>query len=219
MPHRWLFIKFRIGSTAQRQHLFSCKPVSTGGTISRRRQAEQRYHRRSVPRQFCDRARTIGTYANSDQWSFRFHRQRDSASAGQCRTRLRLRWCDGLAVGDEVQWDPVQPLDPQKLADYDAIVHLAGKSISGRWTEKFKREVRESRVLGTQTAGDRGGGVVSQNGRAGSICRSLGDGILRQPRRRRADRRQPARLRIFVRGVRGMGSRDASGGRQPASAW
>jgi uncharacterized protein (TIGR01777 family) len=54
-------------------------------------------------------------------------------------------------VGDEVQWDPGKPLDPQKLAGFDAIVHLAGKSISGRWSEKFKREVRESRVLGTQT--------------------------------------------------------------------
>jgi uncharacterized protein (TIGR01777 family) len=50
-----------------------------------------------------------------------------------------------------VQWNPGQPLDPQKLAGFDAIVHLAGKSISGRWSEKFKREVRESRVLGTQT--------------------------------------------------------------------
>ncbi|HEY4959487.1 MAG TPA: TIGR01777 family oxidoreductase [Terriglobales bacterium] len=54
-------------------------------------------------------------------------------------------------VGDELQWNPAQPLDPQKLAGFDAIVHLAGKSISGRWSEKFKREVRESRVLGTQT--------------------------------------------------------------------
>jgi uncharacterized protein (TIGR01777 family) len=54
-------------------------------------------------------------------------------------------------AGDEVQWNPGQPLDPQKLAGFDAIIHLAGKSISGRWSEKFKREVRESRVLGTQT--------------------------------------------------------------------
>jgi uncharacterized protein (TIGR01777 family) len=33
----------------------------------------------------------------------------------------------------------------------DAVVHLAGKSISGRWSKKFKSEVRESRVLGTRT--------------------------------------------------------------------
>ena len=54
-------------------------------------------------------------------------------------------------VGYEVAWNPAQPLDAEKLAGFDAIVHLAGKSISGRWSEKFKREVRESRVLGTQT--------------------------------------------------------------------
>jgi hypothetical protein len=53
-------------------------------------------------------------------------------------------------IGDEVQWEPGSPLDPQKLASFDAIVHLAGRSITGRWTEKFKREVRESRVRGTQ---------------------------------------------------------------------
>jgi uncharacterized protein len=50
-----------------------------------------------------------------------------------------------------VQWNPGQPLDPQSLVGFDAIVHLAGKGITGRWSEKFKREVRESRVLGTQT--------------------------------------------------------------------
>jgi uncharacterized protein (TIGR01777 family) len=51
----------------------------------------------------------------------------------------------------ELQWDPGEPLDQQKFAGFDAIVHLAGKAISGRWSEKFKREVRDSRVLGTQT--------------------------------------------------------------------
>lgn len=54
-------------------------------------------------------------------------------------------------AGNEVQWDPARPLDPQNLSGFDAIVHLAGKNISGRWSEKFKREVHESRVQGTQT--------------------------------------------------------------------
>jgi uncharacterized protein len=69
------------------------------------------------------------------------------SAAGHTSTALVRR----APVGDEVQWNPGQPLDPQKLAGFDALVHLAGKSISGRWTEKFKREVRESRVLGTRT--------------------------------------------------------------------
>lgn len=53
--------------------------------------------------------------------------------------------------GDDVEWTPGQPLDPQKLFEFDAIVHLAGKNIAGRWSEKFKQEVRDSRVQGTHT--------------------------------------------------------------------
>jgi len=52
---------------------------------------------------------------------------------------------------DEVQWNPAQPLDPLRLSPFDSIIHLAGKNIAGRWTEPFKREVRDSRIGGTQT--------------------------------------------------------------------
>src|SRR5579863_5205073 len=51
----------------------------------------------------------------------------------------------------EVQWDPKQPLDSAKLAGVDAVLHLAGKNIAGRWTKEFKQEVLESRVQGTHT--------------------------------------------------------------------
>ena len=51
----------------------------------------------------------------------------------------------------EVHWNPQQPLDPTKLARCDAVVHLAAKNIAGRWTGSFKRELRDSRVLGTRT--------------------------------------------------------------------
>ncbi len=51
----------------------------------------------------------------------------------------------------EVQWDPRQTLDPAKISDADAIVHLSGKNIAGIWTPDFKREVLESRVCGTLT--------------------------------------------------------------------
>jgi uncharacterized protein len=51
----------------------------------------------------------------------------------------------------EVQWSPTAPPDASKLAGCDAIVHLAGKNIAGYWTAKFKQEVRDSRVQGTQT--------------------------------------------------------------------
>jgi uncharacterized protein (TIGR01777 family) len=52
---------------------------------------------------------------------------------------------------NEVQWDPAQPLDPQKLNGFDAVIHLSGKNIAGRWTEQSKRELRDSRVRSTQT--------------------------------------------------------------------
>jgi uncharacterized protein (TIGR01777 family) len=55
------------------------------------------------------------------------------------------------AQQEEVQWDPGLPLDPQELADFDAIVHLAGKNIAGRWTKQVKEEVCRSRVEGTCT--------------------------------------------------------------------
>jgi uncharacterized protein (TIGR01777 family) len=73
------------------------------------------------------------------------------------RTALSQRGDETAALvrhspsADEVQWTPEQPLDPQKLFEFDGIVHLAGKNIAGRWTEKFKREVRDSRVQGTHT--------------------------------------------------------------------
>jgi uncharacterized protein (TIGR01777 family) len=55
---------------------------------------------------------------------------------------------------NEVQWTPGERLNPAKLAGADAIVHLAGKNVAGRWTEKFKQEVLESRVRGTRTLAD-----------------------------------------------------------------
>src|SRR5271167_2205062 len=51
----------------------------------------------------------------------------------------------------EVPWNPTKPLDPEKLVSCDAVVHLAGRNIAGYWTKRFKQEVRQSRVQGTQT--------------------------------------------------------------------
>src|SRR5271155_415821 len=56
----------------------------------------------------------------------------------------------GTASGKEqIQWDPAQPLVPESVSGFDAVVHLAGESIVGRWTEAKKRRIRESRVQGT----------------------------------------------------------------------
>lgn len=52
----------------------------------------------------------------------------------------------------EIGWDPrAGRLEAKALEGFDAIIHLAGESIaSGRWTEKKKREIQESRVAGTR---------------------------------------------------------------------
>lgn len=46
---------------------------------------------------------------------------------------------------DERRWDPARP-DTDLLADVDAVIHLAGAGIAGRFTEAHKRAVRDSRV-------------------------------------------------------------------------
>ena len=66
---------------------------------------------------------------------------------------------------NEVQWNPGERLDPEKLSGSDAIVHLAGKNIVGRWTEKFKQEVMESRVRGTRTLADAAAESYRRTGR------------------------------------------------------
>ncbi len=52
----------------------------------------------------------------------------------------------------EITWNPAKgELDAAKLEGFDAVVHLAGENISaGRWTEKQKARILESRVQGTR---------------------------------------------------------------------
>lgn len=52
-----------------------------------------------------------------------------------------------------VFWSPIKGFaDVQQIEGMDAVVHLAGENIaSGRWTRARKREIKESRILGTRT--------------------------------------------------------------------
>jgi uncharacterized protein (TIGR01777 family) len=50
----------------------------------------------------------------------------------------------------QVSWDPLAPLSPTAVSGFDAVVHLAGESVVGRWTEEKKKAIRESRVQGTR---------------------------------------------------------------------
>ena len=48
------------------------------------------------------------------------------------------------------RWDPVaEPPPAEAFAGVEAVVHLAGESLRGRWTAAKKRAIRDSRVLGT----------------------------------------------------------------------
>ncbi|MEU5097198.1 TIGR01777 family oxidoreductase [Streptomyces sp. NPDC020996] len=54
---------------------------------------------------------------------------------------------------DEVRWNPEEGyVDVAGLAGCDAVVNLAGAGVGDRrWTEEYKRTVRDSRVRGTST--------------------------------------------------------------------
>lgn len=49
----------------------------------------------------------------------------------------------------ERQWNPADPA-PDLLTGVDAVVHLAGASIAGRFTERHKRQIADSRIEPTR---------------------------------------------------------------------
>lgn len=49
----------------------------------------------------------------------------------------------------ERQWNPEDP-DPELLIGVDAVIHLAGASIAGRFTEGHRRAIRDSRIEPTR---------------------------------------------------------------------
>lgn len=50
---------------------------------------------------------------------------------------------------ENIPWDPSQPISPEAVSGFDAVVHLAGESIVGRWTESKKALIRNSRIPAT----------------------------------------------------------------------
>lgn len=50
---------------------------------------------------------------------------------------------------DQILWDPTRPLPPDSVSGFDAVIHLAGESIVGRWTAGKKQRIRDSRTQGT----------------------------------------------------------------------
>jgi uncharacterized protein (TIGR01777 family) len=65
-----------------------------------------------------------------------------------------VRLVRGTAAGrsndnGQISWDPAKPIAPETVSGFDAVIHLAGESIVGRWTGAKKRKIRDSRVVGT----------------------------------------------------------------------
>jgi uncharacterized protein (TIGR01777 family) len=50
---------------------------------------------------------------------------------------------------NETQWDPTNPILPEIVSGFDAVIHLSGESITGRWTAGKKTRIRDSRVVST----------------------------------------------------------------------
>ncbi|PYI82485.1 MAG: TIGR01777 family protein [Verrucomicrobia bacterium] len=49
------------------------------------------------------------------------------------------------------RWDPEsEKIELDGIPPLDAVIHLAGENVAGRWTAKKKRRIRDSRVQGTR---------------------------------------------------------------------
>lgn len=73
-------------------------------------------------------------------------------TGGHSVTRLVRRETARPCGEPTVRWDPILgTIDQQGLEGHDAVVHLAGENISaGRWNERQKKAIRDSRLHGTQ---------------------------------------------------------------------
>jgi uncharacterized protein (TIGR01777 family) len=78
-------------------------------------------------------------------------------TGGHSVTRL-VRRAASPNAGQEptVRWDPILgTIDQAGLEGHDAVVHLAGENISaGRWNDRQKKAIRDSRLHGTQLVCD-----------------------------------------------------------------
>jgi uncharacterized protein (TIGR01777 family) len=62
-----------------------------------------------------------------------------------------VRLVRGASSGpDEITWNPAQSIPPDSVSGFDAVIHLAGETIVGRWTDAKKKRILESRRVGTR---------------------------------------------------------------------
>ncbi|MGV0791011.1 TIGR01777 family oxidoreductase [Mycolicibacterium sp. XJ1819] len=81
-----------------------------------------------------------------------------------------IRLVRGRPVGpDERRWDPDRPA-PELLAGVDAVVHLAGASIAGRFTDRHRARVKDSRIGPTRRLAEMA--AAAQHGPRTFVCAS-----------------------------------------------
>lgn len=63
-----------------------------------------------------------------------------------------VRLIRGTAAGPgDIAWNPAAGrIDAGRLDGVDAVIHLAGENVAGRWTPERKRRIRDSRVHSTR---------------------------------------------------------------------
>ena len=77
------------------------------------------------------------------------HQQGDTVrvlSRNPTRAQTKLQW-----AREFYGWTPeTEKLPSEATSDINAVVHLAGETIAGRWNTEKKRRIRDSRVLSTR---------------------------------------------------------------------
>lgn len=51
---------------------------------------------------------------------------------------------------DQISWNSSELLNPDLVSRFDAVIHLAGETILGRWTPQKMAKIRDSRIQGTR---------------------------------------------------------------------
>src|SRR5215210_7702644 len=73
------------------------------------------------------------------------------ALAEQGHTIIRLVRAQPRPGAAEIKWNPeAGHIDAAALERLDAVVHLAGENVAGRWTKEKKARILDSRVQGTR---------------------------------------------------------------------
>ena len=73
----------------------------------------------------------------------------------------------------ERRWQPEDP-DPELLNGIDAVIHLAGSSLAGRFSPEHKREIRDSRITPTRRLAELAASEGARNLRAFVTASAIG---------------------------------------------